>query len=93
MGFFQARRLWFNSWVGKIPLKKGQPIHSSNLGFPGGSDGKESTHKAGDLGSIPGLGGAPGEGNSYPLQYSCLENSMDSQHSLPHSKVLEISGC
>ena len=36
------------------------------LGFPGGSAGKESACNAGDLGSIPGLGGSPGEGNSYP---------------------------
>ena len=43
--------------------------------FPGGSDGKESAYNAGDLGSIPGLGRSPGEGNGYPLQYSCLENS------------------
>ena len=47
------------------------------MGFPGGSDGKESTCNVGDLGSIPGLGRSPGEGNSYPLQYSGLENSMD----------------
>ena len=47
-------------------------------GFPGGSAGKESTCDVGDLGSIPGLGRTPGEGNSYPLQYSGLENSMDS---------------
>ena len=40
----------------------------------GGSDGKETTCNAGDLGSIPGLGRSPGEGNGYPLQYSCLEN-------------------
>ena len=45
-------------------------------GFPGGSDGKESACNAGDLGSIPGSGRSPGEGNGYPLQYSCLENSM-----------------
>ena len=45
--------------------------------FPGGSAGKESTCNAGDLGSIPGLGSSPGEGKSYPLQYSGLENSMD----------------
>jgi len=44
------------------------------LGFPGASDGKES---AGDAGSIPGLGRLPGEGNGYPLPYSCLENSLD----------------
>ena len=47
------------------------------LGFPGGSAGKESTCNAGDLGSIPGLGRYPGEGNGYPLQFSDLENSMD----------------
>ena len=46
-------------------------------GFPGGSDGKESACNAGDLCSILGSGRSPGEGNSYPLQYSCLENSMD----------------
>ena len=47
------------------------------MGFPGGSAGKESTHIAGDLDLIPGLGRSPGEGNSYPLQFSGLENSMD----------------
>ena len=46
-------------------------------GFPGGSAGKEFTCNAGDLGSIPGLGRFPGEGNNYPLQYSGLENSME----------------
>ena len=46
------------------------------MGFPGGSDGKESTCNAGDLGLIPGLGRSSGEGNGYPLQYSGLENSM-----------------
>ena len=47
------------------------------LGFPGSSDGKESARNAGDLGSIPGLGRSPGEGNGYPLQHSGLENSID----------------
>ena len=47
------------------------------MGFPGGSDGKEPVCNAGDLSSIPGLGRLPGEGSGYPLQYSCLENSMD----------------
>ena len=42
-----------------------------------GSDGEESDHNAGDLDSIPGLGRSPGEGNGNPLQYSCLQNSMD----------------
>ena len=48
-----------------------------NWGSPGGSDGKESTCEAGNLGSIPGLGRSPGGGKGYPLQYSCLENPMD----------------
>ena len=49
----------------------------NTVGFmPGGSDGKESACYAGDLGSIPGLGKFPGEGNGNPLQYSCLENPM-----------------
>ena len=46
-------------------------------GFPGSSGGKEPAYNPGDQGSIPGLGRSPGEGNGYPLQYSCLENSMD----------------
>ena len=45
--------------------------------LPGGSDSKESACNAGDLGSIPGSGRSPGEGNECPLQYSCLENPMD----------------
>ena len=45
--------------------------------FPGGSDGKESAYNARDLGSIPGSGRSPGEGNGNPLQYSCLGNVMD----------------
>ena len=47
--------------------------------FPGGSDGKESACNAGDPGSIPGWGRFPGEGNGYPLQYSCLKNPMDKE--------------
>ena len=47
------------------------------LGFPGGSEGKESACNEGGLGLIPGLGRSPGEGNGYPLQYSCLENSIN----------------
>ena len=45
--------------------------------FPGGSDSKAFAYNAGDLGSIPGSGRSPGEGNGSPLQYSCLENPMD----------------
>ena len=47
------------------------------MGFPGGSEVKASARNAGDLGSIPGLGRSPEEGNGNPLQYSCLENPMD----------------
>ena len=47
------------------------------MGFPGSSAGKELACNAGDLGSTPGLGRPPGEGNGYPLQCFCLENSMD----------------
>ena len=47
------------------------------MGFPGVSDGKETACNVGYSGSIPGLGGSLGEGNGYPLQYPCLENSMD----------------
>ena len=48
-----------------------------HLGFLGGSAGQESACNAGDLGSIPGLGRSPGEGSSYLLQYSGLENPRD----------------
>ena len=48
------------------------------LDFPCGSAGKESACNAGDLGLIPRLGRSPGEGKGYPLQYSGLENSMES---------------
>ena len=48
-----------------------------NVWLPGGSDGKAFAYNAGDLGSIPGSGRSPGEGNGNPLQYSCLENPMD----------------
>ena len=47
------------------------------MAFPGGSDGKESAYNAGDLGWIPGSGRFPEEGNGYPVQHSCLKNSMD----------------
>ena len=56
------------------------PLHGLILPFPcgsDGSDGKESVDNAGEPGLIPGLGRSPGEGNGYPLQYFCLENSID----------------
>ena len=54
----------------KVMVTKGE-------GLPCGSDDKASACNAGDPGSIPGVGRSPGEGNGNPLQYSCLENSMD----------------
>ena len=66
-----------------------------------GSDGKQSARNAEDLGSIPGLGRAPGEGKGYPLQHPGLENSMDSIiHGVTESRTrlsylhfLDISHC
>ena len=58
-----------------VPRDEG--FKENQLGFPGGSAGKESACNAGELGSIPGLGRSPGEGKGYPLQFSGLENSMD----------------
>ena len=53
-------------------------MNTGNLrGFPGGSDGKEPACNAGDPDLIPGLGRSPGEGNGYPLQYSCLKSPID----------------
>ena len=52
-------------------------LYDSSLGFPGDSDGKKSDYNAGDPGSVPGSERLTGEGNGYPLQYSCLENSMN----------------
>ena len=71
-------------------------IYVDLLGFPGGSDGKESACDAGDIGdaySIPGLVRSPGEGHGNPLQYSYLENPMDRGawwtivHRLPKSQT------
>ena len=50
--------------------------HENHMDFPDGSDGKESARNAEDLGSIPGLGRSPGEGNGNPFHYSCLDNPM-----------------
>ena len=61
------------------PLQKARIEGMYLTSFPGGSDGKASACKAGDPGSIPGLGRPPGEGNGNPLQYSCLENPMDGE--------------
>ena len=64
---------------GKIPWRRDRLCTPVFLGFPGGSAGKESACSGGALGLIPGLGRFPGEGNSYLLQNSGLENSMGSQ--------------
>ena len=69
------------------------------MGFPGGSDSKESACSVGDLGSIPGSGRSPGEGNGNPLQYSRLENSLDGGawravvHEVARSQHLYFSSC
>ena len=70
---------WVQSLGWEIPWRRAwQPIPVFLPGeSPGGSAGKESACNEGDLGLIPGLGRFPGEGNSYPLHYSGLENSMD----------------
>ena len=64
----------FESRVGKIPWRRDRLLIPVFLGFPGGSDGKESTCNVGDLCLIPGLGRSPGGGHGNPQQYSCLEN-------------------
>ena len=66
-----------DSWVGKIGWRTDGLPTPVFLGFLGGSAGKECACNVGDLGSVPGLGRSPGEGNSYPLQFSGLENSID----------------
>ena len=58
-----------------LPFKLGTSMRY--MCFPGGSDGKESAGSVVDPGWIPGSESSPGEGNGNPLQYSCLENSMD----------------
>ena len=70
-------RLYFKNKKQTNEKKKKKPYLREALGFPGASDGKEPAYNAGDLGSIPGSGRSPREGNGYPLQYSCLENPMN----------------
>ena len=66
-----------NRGYGELMMRLEHPQILVSVVVPGGLDNKEPACNAGDLGSIPGLGRAPGEGNGNPLQYSCLENSMD----------------
>ena len=70
----QCRRPWFDSWARKLPWRRDGLPTPVFTGFSGGSDSKESTCNAGDLGLIPGLGRSPGGRHGNPLQYSCLEN-------------------
>ena len=70
----ECRRPWFIFWVRKCPWRRDRLPTPVILSFPGDSDSKESSHNAGDLGSIPGLGRSHGEGNCNPLQYSCQDN-------------------
>ena len=73
-GIFHSIRIKAVTVVQELSFSSSSPKF---LDFPGSSDGKESACNAGNVGSIPGSGRSPGEGNSNPLQYSCLENSMD----------------
>ena len=77
--FFPSRKFFLECIISstKGPIALLNPLLSYELGVPGDSDGKESACNAGDPGSICGSGRFPGEGNGYPLQYSCVENSMD----------------
>ena len=63
----KCRRPQFDSWIGTIPWRRDRLPTPGFLGFPGGSDGKESACNAGDLGSIPGLGRSPGGEHGDPL--------------------------
>ena len=73
------------TWVSVDGLKKKCSIHICIRDFPGGSDGKASVYNAGDLGSIPGSGRSPGEGNGTPLQYSCLKIPWTEEPGRPQS--------
>ena len=65
--------------------------HLSSI-LDGGSNGKASAYSVGDLGFFPGLGRSSGEGNGNPLQYSCLENSMNREHGKLQSVGLQRVG-
>ena len=70
-------------------LKNSMDRGAGGLQSMGGSVGKESSCNAEDLGSVPGLGMSPGEGNGNPFQYSCLENSVDGRAGGLQSMVLQ----
>ena len=93
----QETPVWFLGQ--EDPLEKGEDTNSSVLGLPWSLAGKEFPWNAGDLGSIPELDRAPGEGKGYPLQYSGLDNSMDcivqfsSVDSLSHVQLCDSIHC
>ena len=66
-------------------------VSSAYLGFPGGSDGTEAACNVGDLSSVPRLGRSPGEWKGYPLQYSGMENSMDTSNDPWGHKELDMT--
>ena len=75
--FYGCTVLPYQNVCHQSPLIGNLGMSYFSIRLPGGSDGKESTYNAGDLGSIPGLGRSPGEWNGNPLPNSCLENVMD----------------
>ena len=86
----QETPVWFLGQ--EDPLEKGQATHSSILGFPDDSAGKESACNVDDLGSNPGLGRSPGMGNGYSFQHSGLENSMGYiAHEVAKSQTEQLS--
>ena len=73
VAFFFYELAWYNIYF----IYSFKDILGRFLGFPGGSDSKESAYNAEDPVLFPGLERSSGEGNDYPFQYSCLEKSMD----------------
>ena len=74
----RSHALWFHGDLIRLMEETVSGLYTGlPMDFPGGSDGKASACNAGEPGSIPGSARSPGEGNGNPLQYSCLENSMD----------------
>ena len=80
--------IWVQFLGQEDPLEKDKLPTPEFKGFPGGLGGKESAHNTGDLGLILGLERSAGEGNSYTLQYSGLENSLDcTVHGVAKSQI------
>ena len=88
--YLQCRRPQFDSWIRKNLWRRDKLLTPVFLGFLCGSAGKESSCNEGDLGSCPGQGRSPGEGNSYPLQYADLENSPWDHKELDTAELLSL---